>query len=188
MTALVGRPSDMIPFMFDEIVVEGDTESREYAYAHVCPQCANLYNLPTSDTCLPGNICLVKHCHNETSLVHYIWDYRRQTMTHTVDLQIIAERFYNEHQSWIYEKVVKRGPLKLRVLIRRNSYDDQSSLRGYAFDAIHNQWNLLVDRPMNERAKCYEVSYVQPREKANLKSFQDDAMAILGELLQIIAD
>ena len=104
-------------------------------------------------------------------------------------MDIITERFYNEHQSWIYEKVVKKGSLKLRVLIRRNSYDDQSYLRGYAFDAIHLQWNLLVDRPMKkESAKCYEVSYVQPREKANLKSFQDDAMAVIGEMLQIVAD
>ena len=72
--------TDMIPFMFDEIVVEGDTRANQYAYAHVCPQCANIYNLPTTDTCCDGNNCLVKGCQNKTSLVHYIWDYRNSPL------------------------------------------------------------------------------------------------------------
>jgi hypothetical protein len=66
----------MIPWMFQEIVVEGDARDREFAYAHVCPSCAQKYGFQTSNTCVDGSVCLVAGCTNTTSLVHYIWDYR----------------------------------------------------------------------------------------------------------------
>ena len=65
-----------IPFMFEEIVVDGDTQDRQYAYAHVCADCARKFGLETVNTCVGGNVCLAVGCQNETSLVHYIWDYR----------------------------------------------------------------------------------------------------------------
>jgi hypothetical protein len=43
----------IIPSLFQEIVVDGDVVDGEYAYAHVCPECAKRYKLETSDTCVP---------------------------------------------------------------------------------------------------------------------------------------
>ena len=57
--------------VFQDVQNEGD-----HIIAHICPDCAKLHNLATSDTCCNGNVCLVEGCTNETSLVHYLWDNR----------------------------------------------------------------------------------------------------------------
>ena len=106
-------------------------------------------------------------------------------MTDPSPLETISERFYNEHQSWNYERIVKYGSLKLRVAIRSNAYNEQSYLRGFAFDPVHLQWNQLVNAPM---VKSWKTSYVDDEHKANIERFRVDAMKIFGEMLQIIAD
>lgn len=63
--------------VFQDVSNEGD-----HGYAHICPDCAKLYSLTTSDTCCNGNLCLVEGCNNETSLVHYLWDYRYEVQEH----------------------------------------------------------------------------------------------------------
>lgn len=59
--------------VFESVDHQGD-----HGYAHICPDCAKLYSLATSDSCCGGNVCLVEGCQNETSLVHYLWDYRSE--------------------------------------------------------------------------------------------------------------
>jgi hypothetical protein len=57
--------------LFDETVDEGDHE-----WAHVCRPCAERHKLVVSDSCCGGNVCLIKGCYNETSLVTYLRDER----------------------------------------------------------------------------------------------------------------
>lgn len=94
----------------------------------------------------------------------------------------ISQRFYNARQSWIYEQIVAIGPRRLRILIRRNAYDEQSYLRGYALDPEKLAWNLLVDRPI-EGAACKSVSYI---DAANQRPFDLDAEDVLKELQAIL--
>ncbi len=66
----------MIPSLFESL--EGD---EDHAFVHVCQNCAQKYNLVTSDSCCNGNVCLVKNCQNNTSLIHSVWDYRENNIS-----------------------------------------------------------------------------------------------------------
>lgn len=100
-------------------------------------------------------------------------------------MKVISARFYNLHQSWIYERIIKVDDHKLRVVIRRNAYDDQSYVRGYALDPVKLDWNCLVDKPI-AGASCYSISYVLPVERANRLLFEKDADAVIEELKSIV--
>jgi len=104
----------------------------------------------------------------------------------------ISERFWNSDQSWNFEKIVEHDGFKLRVLIRRNSYDEQSFLRGFALDPVHLQWNQLVHKPILG-SRCYDVSYVNRNEGSGSDcesrlSCQQEATIIIDELLSILHD
>jgi hypothetical protein len=99
-------------------------------------------------------------------------------------METISTQFYNLDQSWHYEIIVRVGGVKLRVLIRRNAYDDQSYVRGYAFSEL--KWNLLVDRPI-QTAKCEPVSYVQSKDQFDPNLFVLDGESVLKELQEIVS-
>lgn len=95
----------------------------------------------------------------------------------------ISEQFYNAHQSWNYEVISQRHDgLKLKVSIRRNAYDDQSYVRGYALDPVHFKWNLIVDDCI-EFANCAKASYVNKHE--NAEPFEMDADNVFEKLTSI---
>ncbi len=89
----------------------------------------------------------------------------------------ISEQFYNLHQSWNYVWIGERGGNKLKI--RRNAYDIQSYLRGYVFDPIQKNWNLLVDHPIMAAA-CSVVTYVD--RQPDIELFRRDSQGILEEL------
>ena len=62
--------------------------------------------------------------------------------------QLISERFYNESQSWHYERILNVDGRKYKVYIRRNAYDSHSYLHGYCFDINTTSWQLLVEQPI----------------------------------------
>ena len=97
----------------------------------------------------------------------------------------ISERFYKSSQSWVYERIIAAQAIRLRVLIRRNAYDIQSYVRGYALDSKESKWNLLVDRPI-KGAACEEASYVDSEEKADINRFKQDAKHVIDELIDIL--
>lgn len=96
----------------------------------------------------------------------------------------ISQRFYMQGQSWNFERIVEQAGRKLRVAIRRNAYDDQSSVHGYALDPLQLKWNLLVDRPIMGAA-CQKASYVRSNEP--IAPFEQDAKSVLEELAKILA-
>lgn len=96
----------------------------------------------------------------------------------------ISERFYNHQQSWNYDRiVVVNNDVRLRIKIRRNSYDEQSEIVGYALDETHRKWNQLVWRPI-AGAACFDASYSRDNESVN--PFRKDAQSVLVELLAIL--
>ena len=96
----------------------------------------------------------------------------------------ISEQFYLANQSWNYE-LTSRSPSghKLRVEIRRNSYDDQSYVHGLVFDTIHNKWNVIVSRPIGT-ASCKSASYVRTTE--DITMFRHDAASVMAEMKEIV--
>lgn len=93
----------------------------------------------------------------------------------------ISERFYNQSQSWFYERIVDSGSYRFRVFIRRNAYDEQSFVRGYVFCSNTMQWNLIVDRPIIGAA-CEVSSYA---DKGRKELYQQDSDNVLNELISI---
>jgi hypothetical protein len=98
-------------------------------------------------------------------------------------IHVIAKRFYNAQQSWWCEHIVEIHGHRYRVVIRRNSHDEQSYLHGYVFGQTSFTWNLLVDRPI-QGANCQSVSYVDRNPSQTL--FAQDTESVLTELRQIV--
>lgn len=95
----------------------------------------------------------------------------------------ISELFYNQDQSWHYEKIVRFGNFsRLKVYIRRNAYDNQSFVKGYVLK--DSQWNLIVARPI-ETARCKETSYLG-NSKGSICLFREDAGDVLDLLIEIL--
>ncbi len=85
----------------------------------------------------------------------------------------------------MYERIIACKLVRLRVLIRRNAYNVQSYVRGYALGSKESKWNLLVDRPI-KGAACEGASYVENEEKADINSFKQDAKHVIDELIDIL--
>lgn len=64
-----------VPYLFNDVM--GDSE---HGFVFVCEEHAKEYALSTSDSCTSGCICMVKGCENQTSLVHYLWDFRPEVI------------------------------------------------------------------------------------------------------------
>lgn len=71
-------------------------------------------------------------------------------------MKLIQEDFWNAHQSWCYEAITDHGGERLRVKIRRNAYDDQSSAICERWTG--DEWKQVVSRPIEHMA-CTAVSY-----------------------------
>lgn len=95
-------------------------------------------------------------------------------------VETISERFYQQSQSWIYDRIVSWDNLseskaRIRVEIRRNAYDDQSYIHGFVYSLTSMQWNLLVTKPI-QQALCRDVSYTNSNPNKTL--FVCDAEAV----------
>lgn len=112
-----------IPCLFEGLM--GDDE---HAYVYICKECVDKYGLTTSDSCCGGNLCLVAGCKNETSLVHYVWDYRNLEQKPKKD-QISKEQSETEEQ--------------LCQMVKK------LAMMGVDIDTIHRQ----VDHAFNEVAE-----------------------------------
>jgi hypothetical protein len=98
-------------------------------------------------------------------------------------MEVISERFYNASHSWIYEKTLSSNRHKLKVVIRRNAYDDQSYARVSRWGG--SKWEVVVNMPISE-CKCRTTSYVLSEARANKQLFRSDAERILVEAMKVI--
>jgi len=72
-------------------------------------------------------------------------------------MTMIQEDLWNANQSWCYESITEHGEgVRLRVKIRRNAYDNQSSAICERWDG--DAWKQVVSRPI-EQMECSVVSY-----------------------------
>jgi hypothetical protein len=71
-------------------------------------------------------------------------------------MKLIQEDLWNDNQSWCYEAITDHGGERLRVKIRRNAHDSQSSAICERWDG--DAWKQVVSRPI-EQMECSSVSY-----------------------------
>jgi hypothetical protein len=94
---------------------------------------------------------------------------------------MIQEDLWNANQSWHYESITEHGDERLRVKIRRNAHDFQSSATCERWDG--HAWHQVVSRPI-EQLECSVVSYVTKDPDADL--FLADADDLRGRALAVI--
>jgi len=98
-------------------------------------------------------------------------------------MKTIDTRFYNQDQSWWFERIVKLDDgQKLKVVIRRNAYDFQSSAVCKRWDG--NKWHLVNSMPIKDCA-CKPVSYVD--KSPNKALFEKDAKALIAIAKEIVS-
>lgn len=102
--------------------------------------------------------------------------------TANTDLKVINTEFFNSNQSWNYDRIVKvDDDLKLRVQIRRNAYDKQSSATVSAW-TTEKGWAIVASRPITE-CQCAAASYVMT---ATQELFDADADALINVALGVL--
>lgn len=93
----------------------------------------------------------------------------------------ISERTWMAGQSWHYERTVRQPADTLRVCIRRNAYDDQSSASVEKWTP--SGWTQVVRWPITS-CQCKRLSYVG---EARASDFHNDAIALLAEASAVLA-
>jgi len=88
----------------------------------------------------------------------------------------IDTRFYNQSQSWHYVRIIEDSMgNKLKAVIRRNAYDNQSYAKCYKFDG--NEWKFLNSMPI-ENCECQVISYVHKKHEARSDLFLQDSQTL----------
>lgn len=86
-------------------------------------------------------------------------------------------------QSVHYEHVAASGSERYRVLIVRNTYDEQCQAGGYVYSGESNRWNLLVNLPL-EFCDSKIAHYADKKQER--APFVRDAGVIFAELQAIV--
>jgi len=101
--------------------------------------------------------------------------------------QQISERVWNANQSWYYERTVRcsvtpdHSPDTLRISIRRNAYDDQSSAEVERWTP--DGWKSVVWQAI-QFCECKGLSYAKDGVRAS--DFHNDGIALLKEALAVL--
>lgn len=115
---------------------------------------------------------------------------------------VFEQNTYRHGQSWHHESMARYGrpfenyshlthngthrEFTLRVHIERNSFNQQSSIRGFVLDPQQHCWNQLVWRPI-EGSRSEQLTYTNKDRAladdtmaADAREIYDLLMAILG--------
>lgn len=104
----------------------------------------------------------------------------------------LVEKLYNLHQSWYLEQLIKLGPRKLQVKVRRNAYDFQSwgTAEVWTPYAEGGKWEKVASIP-GPMLRCLDsVSYVlseeRMRNEGGYAAMLEDAKALVNESKKIL--
>ena len=96
-------------------------------------------------------------------------------------IEQISERFYNQNQSWYYDRIVKAGNLRIKIEIRRGNCDELSHMIGFVLDGL--KWERIVSKSI-VGAECDSARYGNKNE--SIAAFRSDGLSVLGEMLMIL--
>lgn len=104
----------------------------------------------------------------------------------TKTMTIIDDKLWQGSQSWNYRRTMKYGDNKVKLVVKRDSYDHQSYIVGYVLDPVHLKWNKVATIPFGKDANCFIVNAHQTA-KPNIVLFALDADAVF-ELIKELLD
>lgn len=96
-------------------------------------------------------------------------------------MNVISEKFFNQNQSWNFERIIKADSHKLKVTIRRNAYDNQSYANVERWSGT--RWEFVYNEPI-ELCLCKSESYVNENPFKN--KFVKDAERLIEISMKII--
>lgn len=92
---------------------------------------------------------------------------------------VVKEDFWRGSQSLEAERIVKVGELRLRALVKRDSYDVQSYAKVYAWTAKEG-WSHVTSIPL-ERTEMRKRAYVERGDEWHAAARKDlDALVRAG--------
>jgi hypothetical protein len=96
----------------------------------------------------------------------------------------MEHRLFKRDQSWCYEAIWALCGRKLRVMVTRNAYDNQSFCKIQAFDDTTTEWKFLCDVPFSKALHCYGVNWTN--DEADQFRFEQDADLVLEKACRIL--
>lgn len=105
-------------------------------------------------------------------------------------MSIIREQYSKGSQSINFEGVYKIGENKVRINIKRDSYDNQSYARAKVFNPTELNWNFLAEIPYSE-AQVVKQDVFCYRKPENLNmdeqsAFNQDIDTLLEKAREIL--
>ena len=121
------------------------------------------------------------HRHGTDTLVRAILAQGKGT--DMAKLNDISIDYYLSQQTWNYIRITttENRVWKIRVWIKRNAYDFQSSMVGSVWSRESMQWNTVIRRPI-KGANCQRVSYTD--KNASAAYFRNDSDQIIEQVLK----
>jgi len=96
----------------------------------------------------------------------------------------VEHRLFKRDQSWCYEAMWALCGHKLRVMVTRNAYDQQSFCKVQSFDLQALEWKFLCDLPFNKDLACFKVSWTAEQPDQTL--FEIDADIVIEKACRIL--
>jgi hypothetical protein len=96
----------------------------------------------------------------------------------------MEHRLFKRDQSWCYEAIWALCGRKLRVMVTRNAYDNQSFCKVQAFDDATTEWKFLCDLPFEKARHCYGVNWTNT--EADQFRFEQDADDVIEKACRIL--
>lgn len=97
----------------------------------------------------------------------------------------VEHRLFKRDQSWCYEAIWALCGRKLRVMVTRNAYDNQSFCKIQTFDEAATEWKFLCDIPFSKELACYEVSWATD-DQPDQTLFEIDGDLVLEKACRIL--
>ncbi|MFA7523703.1 MAG: hypothetical protein WCY71_12330 [Halothiobacillaceae bacterium] len=94
--------------------------------------------------------------------------------------------FYNSQQSWFAQQHYELNGFKVRVTIKRNAYDDQSSAIAQVLDAKTPKWNTIasIPHPQMKSNGSYVIKSLSATQQA---TFKQDILTLINKAKMLLA-
>ena len=97
----------------------------------------------------------------------------------------MEHRIFKRDQSWCYEAIWALCGRKLRAMVTRNAYDNQSFCKVQSFHEDTMEWKFLCDIPFGKGLACYKVSWATDITP-DTSFFEADADLVLEKACRIL--
>lgn len=103
----------------------------------------------------------------------------------------MTQKAWHAEQSWYYEALWEASGEKLRLRIRRNTYDFQSYAIIEIYDPAQRKWNDLAAIPFANMASMAINAYTRPEDFERnhlIRNFEADENTLLNEARMVLGN